>query len=395
MTLHPVVTAWLLLAGPLWASLGAWDIPRRYRNHDLDASRTRLLGGLAGWVGGPLLLVPLRTIRPELTARWAGAAGLLAVVQLYALFATVYPHNLCVTNGGYVLNQLNNGLTIGTIYALMAVGLTLIYSVQGVISFAHGQFYMIGGYVAYYVLQTFGGLNPVLAVPAAGLFTALLGMVFERAFLRPMHLGKIERAAEYAILVTFGFGFFLEYTTLAIVGPFPRKTDPFVLARSLKLGPLHLLPNRLVAAAVGLGLIFALLYLIRYTWLGKGLRAVSQDKQAAAVAGVNPLKMNTLAFGIGTMLADMSGAALIPVFSWVPWVGTTAALRSFVIIVLGGLGSIPGALFGGLIIGVVQALGAGCYPDASSGASYKEAFGLVIFALILLLRPTGLFGRAE
>jgi branched-chain amino acid transport system permease protein len=117
------------------------------------------------------------------------------------------------------------------------------------------------------------------------------------------------------------------------------------------------------------------------------------DKQAAAVVGINPLNMNTLAFGVGTMLAGMSGAALIPVFTWVPWVGVTASTRSFVIIVLGGLGSIPGALIGGLVIGLVEALGAGCYPDPSAGAAYKTAFGLVIFALMLLVRPTGLFGR--
>jgi branched-chain amino acid transport system permease protein len=103
--------------------------------------------------------------------------------------------------------------------------------------------------------------------------------------------------------------------------------------------------------------------------------------------------MNTLAFGIGTMLAGMSGAALIPVFTWVPWVGAAASSRSYVIIVLGGLGSIPGALAGGLIIGLVEALGAGCYPDPSKGAAYKTAFGLIIFALMLLVRPTGLFGR--
>jgi branched-chain amino acid transport system permease protein len=105
--------------------------------------------------------------------------------------------------------------------------------------------------------------------------------------------------------------------------------------------------------------------------------------------------MNTLAFGIGTMLAGMSGAALVPIFSWVPWIGVEAAGRSFVIIVLGGLGSVPGALLGGLIIGLVEAMGTACFPDPTRGLAYKAAFGLVIFALMLLFRPTGLFGRKE
>nr|MBC8263516.1 branched-chain amino acid ABC transporter permease [Anaerolineales bacterium] len=329
---------------------------------------------------------------------WAGGPGVLAAVELYGLFAITQPNNLCVTNASYVANQATNGLVIGSIYALMAVGLTLIYSVQGVISFAHGQFYMLGGYVSYYLLLLFGEkfaveLNPIIGVPVAGLVTMLIGFAFERLFLRPMHLGRVERTGEYAILITFGFGFFLQYTVLAIVGPFSQKTGTYLKAGSVRLGTLTLIPNRLVAAAVGMVLIGLLLYFINRTWTGKALRAVSMDKQAAAVTGINPLVMNTLAFGIGTMLAGMSGAALIPVFTWVPWVGMTASSRSYVIIVLGGLGSIPGALAGGLVIGLVEALGAGCYPDPSKGAAYKTAFGLIIFALMLLVRPTGLFGR--
>ena len=390
---------WLLLAGPVWATIGAWGLPRVYRRKGLDDSPARIVGGLGGLTLGPLLLAPLWYFTPELARwYWAGGPGVLAAVELYGLFAITQPNNLCVTNASYVANQATNGLVIGSIYALMAVGLTLIYSVQGVISFAHGQFYMLGGYVSYYLLLLFGEkfaveLNPIIGVPVAGLVTMLIGFAFERLFLRPMHLGRVERTGEYAILITFGFGFFLQYTVLAIVGPFSQKTGTYLKAGSVRLGTLTLIPNRLVAAAVGMVLIGLLLYFINRTWTGKALRAVSMDKQAAAVTGINPLVMNTLAFGIGTMLAGMSGAALIPVFTWVPWVGMTASSRSYVIIVLGGLGSIPGALAGGLVIGLVEALGAGCYPDPSKGAAYKTAFGLIIFALMLLVRPTGLFGR--
>ncbi len=390
---------WLLLAGPVWAAIGAWGLTRTYRRKGLDDSSVRVVGGLAGLTLGPLLLAPLWYFTPELDRwYWGGGTGALAAIELYGLFAVMQPNNLCVTNASYVANQSVNGLVIGSIYALMAVGLTLIYSVQGVISFAHGQFYMLGGYVSYYLLLFFVeklsvDLNPIFGVPVAGLITMLIGFAFERLFLRPMHLGRVERAGEYAILITFGFGFFLQYTTLAVVGPFSQKTDTYLKTGSLRMGTLNLIPNRLVAAAVGIVLIGLLLYLLNRTWTGKALRAVSMDKQAAAVTGINPLTMNTLAFGIGTMLAGMSGAALIPVFTWVPWVGVTASSRSYVIIVLGGLGSIPGALVGGLIIGLVEALGAGCYPDPSKGAAYKTAFGLIIFALMLLLRPTGLFGR--
>jgi branched-chain amino acid transport system permease protein len=390
---------WLILAGPVWAAIGAWGLPRVYRRKGLDDSPARLVGGLGGLTLGPLILGPLWYLTPDLSRwYWAGGTGALGAVELFALFAIVQSDNLCVTNASYVANQATNGLVIGSIYALMAVGLTLIYSVQGIISFAHGQFYMLGGYISYYLLlfvaERLGfQINSIFGVPVAGLVTMLIGFGFERLFLRPMHLGQIERTGEYAILITFGFGFFLQYTVLAMVGPFSQKTDAYLKAGSLKLGPLVMIPNRLVAAAIGVVLIGLLLYLLNRTWTGKALRAVSMDKQAAAVTGINPLRMNTLAFGIGTMLAGMSGAALIPVFTWVPWVGMTASTRSYVIIVLGGLGSVPGALLGGLIIGLVEALGAGCYPDPSKGAAYKTAFGLIIFALMLLVRPTGLFGR--
>ncbi len=388
------VIVWLFLAGPIWAGFGAWALPRVYRRHGLDDNPARFIGGLAGLTLGPLLLAPLWRFTPDLGRwQWSAGVGMLAAVELYGLFAVLNPGSLCVTNPGYVADQAASGLTIGFIYALMAVGLTLIYSVQGIISFAHGQFYMLGGYVSYYFLQWMVPLNPILGVPIAGLATLLMGLAFERWFLRPMHLGRIERVGEYAILITFGLGFFLQYTVLAAVGPFSQKAPVFTQARVLTLGPVSLLPNRLVAAAVGIFLTGALLYLLNRTWLGKALRAVSMDKQASAVVGINPLTMNTLSFGLGTMLAGMAGATLIPVFTWVPWVGDSAAVRSFVIIVLGGLGSVPGALLGGLLIGLVEALGAGCYPDPSKGAAYKTAFGLVIFAVMLLLRPRGMFGR--
>lgn len=394
MNIHPVVVIWLLGAGPAWAALGAWSLPRLYRRKGLEDAPAQFLGGMAGLTLGPLALAPLWRFTPNLRPwYWSGGAGVLASIELYALFAFLNPDNLCVTNFGYIADQAANGLTIGFIYALIAIGLTLIYSVQGIVSFAHGQFYMLGGYVSYYFLQLFAPVNPIVGIPVAGLVTMLIGFAFERLFLRPMHLGRIERAGEYAILITFGLGFFLEYTVLAAVGPFSQKAPGFTQARVLTIGPLSLLPNRLVAGAVGIVLTIALLYLLNRTWLGKALRAVSMDKQAAAVVGINPLTINTLSFGIGTMLAGMAGATLIPVFTWVPWVGGPSAVRSFVIIVLGGMGSVPGAFLGGLIIGLVEAVGAGCYPDPSKGAAYKTAFGLIIFAVMLLLRPTGLFGR--
>ncbi len=310
-------------------------------------------------------------------------------------------------NLSFLLRLLADGLLIGFIYALMAMGLTLIFSVLRVVSFAHGEHYMIGGFAAYYLLETFTGLHPLVAILLAGSVTFAIGAVFERIFLRPLAEEKVERPGEYAILVTFGLGFFLQYLTLALIGPHPKKAARYfdlpafelgpikATAATLKLGTIPLSATRLTAAVIAVVLMLIMLYLIHHTWLGRGLRAVSQDKQAAAVVGINPLRMSTLAFGMGTMLAGMSGAALVPAFAWVPAVGAPAAVKSYVIIVLGGMGSIPGAMLGGLIIGVVEALGTGLLPDPNRAFAYRDAYGMLIFALVLLLRPRGLFGRQE
>jgi branched-chain amino acid transport system permease protein len=307
--------------------------------------------------------------------------------------------------GQYLMNLTLNGLLIGLIYGLMALGLTLIFSVLGIVSFAHGEFYMIGGYVVYFLLEAFTALHPLLAILAAGLVTFLIGIIFERLFLQPLARGKIERPGEYAILVTFGLAFFLQYLVTGVVGPFPKKADRFFdlpevdvgwltsAAGTLKVGGIPLGASRLAAAALAVVLLLAMVYFIKRTWVGKGLQAVSQDKSAAAVVGINPLNMNTLAFGLGTMLAGMSGATLVNVFAWVPWVGVPASSKAYVIIVLGGMGSMPGAMLGGLIIGVVEALGAGLLPDPGRAMAYKDGFGLLLFALVLLLKPTGIFGR--
>lgn len=412
--------AWLILAGPLWSAIAAYLIPRRYREAEADDRNVLTAAALGGFAIGPLIFGLMWRNTPKINRDWMIVLGSLGAWQIYTLFALHNADNLCVAapyHITYLAQQTANGVVIGCIYSLMAVGLTLIYSVQGIVSFAHGQLYMVGGYFSFYFLlhasnllsqltDTEISINPLWGIPVAALIVFLMGAFFERVFLKPMHDGLIERVAEYAILITFGFGFVVEYTTLAIAGPFPQRTDRFIEVRRFTLprtqitdefafGPINIIGDRAFAMLVGIALIFALLYFLQRTWTGRALRATSQDRQAAAVTGINPTNMNTLSFGMGSMLAAMSGAALIPIFAWVPWVGAEMVGRSYVIVVLGGLGSVPGALVGGIIVGIVEALGAGCHPDPSRGAAYKEAFALVIFALVLLLKPTGLFGREQ
>ena len=410
---HPSIFVYALLWIIGWGALGMVITPRVYARKDLDVSQAGLVGAAMGGAGGPIFLIPLWIITPKLDWRWAALPGVFILLIFTVAFARSDPDNFCVTNGSYLTTQIVNGLVMGVIYGLMALGLTLIFSILGVVSFAHGEFYMIGGMAVFYMsVVWFPGLNPILSIFAAALITFLIGVVFEFTFLRAMNSGKVERPGEYAILVTFGLAFFLQYLMLALVGANPKKVDRFINYPEITVpagaespifemssrtfnffDSISISSTRITAALISIVLLILLMWFLNRTWIGKALRAVSQDRQAAAVTGINPNVMNTLAFGLGGMLAGLSGASLIQVFSWVPWVGILASARAFVIIVLGGMGSLPGAFIGGLVVGLVETIGAGCVPDPQRASAYIPAYGMVILVIVLLLKPTGLFGR--
>lgn len=400
-----ILILWLLAAGPLWAVVGARILPRRYRSRGLDPRQAALAGGLWGSLLGPAVLAYLFVTTPVLRqSRHVWTPALLLTAELMLLFRALYPTNPLVTDPGYLANQLQDGLIVGAVYATMAVGLTLIYSVQGIISFTHGQIVMFGGVLGYLLLTKFLAVNALFVIPLVGLVALALGLLLERTLLLPLHAGSIERPGEYAILITFGFGLFLQYALVGVLGNpsgirAPRYTDRPLLglsASTLDFGALRVRTDLLIAAAIGLALFVLLTWFLQRTWTGRSLRAVAMNRQAAAVAGIDSGRAFTLAFGIGTMLAGMSGAALVAVMNFpVPEVATVAAIRSYVVIVLGGLGSVPGAFLGGLLLGVAEALTVAGFPDPSRGATYQVAAGLVLFGFILLVRPQGFLGRRE
>ncbi|MGD8389709.1 MAG: branched-chain amino acid ABC transporter permease [Desulfobacteraceae bacterium] len=292
----------------------------------------------------------------------------------------------------YILMQGANGLVIGCLYALMALGLTVIFSVLKIINFGHGEFYMIGGYMSYALATLVGGLNPFVGVLFAIVVLLVVGSAFDALFLRPLHKGIVERPDEYAILVTFGLSFFLQNLMLGLAGPFPHRTESF-LPGGIHVGSIMISGDRLVAAGVALILMFGLLLFIKMSWTGRAMRAVSQDREAASVTGINPVRTGNIAFSIGAALAGASGALIAPIFSIVPDVGVLPGVRSFIIVVLGGMGSVKGAILGGLIIGLVESMGAALIPDMSRALAYRELYGLIIFVIVLLFRPRGLFGE--
>ena len=401
--------AWMVF----WGVTGSIVTRRVYLRRDLDTSNAGFSGAMIGAATGPFGLVPLWIKTPDLTTRLMVFPALAAVGLIVTAFAIADPSNNCVSNGDFVASQIMNGLIIGIIYGFMALGLTLIFSILGVVSFAHGEFYMIGGMITYFMTTVwFPDIYPIFGIMTACAATLAIGAAFERMFLTPMYDGRVDRPVEYGILVTFGLAFTLQYFVQATAGanPFkarrfidfprirlPSEADPWLIKATrghLELFDTISISNPRFTAAVMCILVFlALMYFLHRTWTGKALRAVSQDSQAAAIAGINPDHMNMLAFALGGMIAALAGSMLVQAFSWLPQVGAIPALRSFVIVVLGGLGSVPGAFLGGIIVGLVEAAGTGCIPDTQRAAAYIPAYGMIVLTLTLLLRPTGLLGR--
>lgn len=286
------------------------------------------------------------------------------------------------------LAHITNGLVVGCIYALMAMGLTLIFGVLRIINFAHGEFYMIGGYVSYFVTQSLG-LPPLVGLFAAIGVTFVMGLCVEYCLLTPLYGSKLEHKDEYALLVTFALSIFMLNSGLAWFGPY-QKASAALAEGSIRLGSLAISEGRLLAAAIAVVLLLIMLAVIKKTWVGIALRAISQDREAATVVGIKASTLGCAAFAIGTAMAGAAGSLLGPIFMISPEMGVMPAMKSFVIIVLGSMGSIRGALVGALIVGLAEALGAFLL-----NVSYRDAYAFVILVMILLLKPNGLFGGKQ
>lgn len=287
--------------------------------------------------------------------------------------------------------QMLNGLVISVFYALTALGLSLIFGVLRIVNFAHGELYMMGGF-AYYVLTVPLGVPPVLAVPSASVAVFLVGAVLEWLLIRPIHQGKVDRPDEYAIMITFALAILLQNLALSVFGPWSQR-PPAVFQGRVEIGALIISGDRLAAAAIGIALIVATILVLQYSWAGKAVRAVSQDREATEVLGVNVNLAGMFAFGVGAALAGAAGALMGPVFNVTPTMGVIPVVKAYVVVVLGGLGSLRGAILGALILGQAEIVAMILIPDTTRALAYKDAYGLALLILVLLLRPQGLFGE--
>lgn len=284
---------------------------------------------------------------------------------------------------------LLSGIVIGIIYSLMALGITFIYGIMKMINWSMGEFYMIGSYVQYALLASFLGWDRwYLALPLSMASVFVLGVIVQRVLLRPMYLGGIERRDEYATIITIAL--MVLFRNLAIVLGGPNQYSPKDYAKPTTLLTLPISGNRVVAL-VGTLVLLALFYVLtRRTWLGRAFRGAAQNRVGIQTAGVDVLRLDMLAFGVGVALAAAAGALLAPDFLVYPENGAISTFKGFEIIVIGGLGSIMGSVVGGLLLGVIEALG-----SVFLSPAYKDLYGFVLLIALLAVRPTGLFGERE
>ncbi len=288
------------------------------------------------------------------------------------------------------LDLLINGLITGVFYALMAIGLSLIFGILKIVNFAHGEFYMLGAY-AYTLTALKLDISPWLALPVAFVVGALVGLAVERFLMRPLYAGYASWGLmrdEYALIVTFGLSLLLINLVDKVIGPYGFRGPALVAISRIYVGPVVISGHRLFAVLAAAAIIVVTMLVVRYSYLGRQIQAVSQNRLGASLAGIDPGEISAIVFALSGGLAAISGALLANIFNPTPDVGAFPAVKSYVIVVLGGMGSLPGAIVASLLLGVLENFG-GVYISYQ----YRETYGLIILILVLLFRPQGLFGQ--
>ena len=283
-----------------------------------------------------------------------------------------------------LIQVIAGGLLLGAVYALFSSGLTLIWGMMNVINFAHGDFVMLGMYVAFVVWTLMGG-GPAAAVPIAALVLASLGIVCYFALIR--HIMRGPMLAQ--ILGTFGLALLLRYSAFWYFGTSFRTLPETLVGGTLVIGPIRVESSRLLAGVVALLVTACLHFILTRTALGSRMLAVAEDPVAAELMGIRPDLMQAVAWGLAAAATGIAGALIANFFYVAPTVGETLAIVAFVTVSLGGFGSVPGALVAGLLIGVIESVSA-----YAIGPIYKDIAVYALFVLALWLRPQGLMGKA-
>lgn len=286
-----------------------------------------------------------------------------------------------MVNATLFASQLMNGLVLGFLFVLIAVGMSIIFGMLGLVNFAHGAFFALGAYLAL-TLRPHLGFGGVLV--AAPILVGLIGLIVERTLLRPLY----DKEPLLSLLLTFGLALFIEELIRTLWGAMGHPFEtPALLAGFLHYGPVFVTRYRLAVLAITVLLLAAIWLFLEKTPYGRIVRAGSRDPEMVSMLGINLKRVFMFIFGLGCLLAGTAGVLAAPLWSVVPSMAEQAIMPAFVVVVIGGLGSLRGALVAGLMVGIAVAMSIQFWPVASTSIMY------VLMIIVLLLRPRGLFGE--
>ena len=285
-----------------------------------------------------------------------------------------------------LIQQLINGLSLGSVYALVALGYTMVYGIINLLNFAHGDVYMVGAFVGYYIITNFNlGFLPRLILTM--LITGILGLVIYQVAYRPL-----RNSTRIASLITaIGMSYLLQNGMIYIAGPQTRSFPQIINNQLYKFGAIQISTMQLLMLATTILLMIALQLIVQQTKFGKAMRAVSNDPEAAQLMGINSNQVISFTFFLGSMLAGAGGMLVGMYYNTItPTMGAGPGLKAFIAAVVGGIGSVPGAMLGGYLIGITEVM-----ISAFGNSMIRDAVVYLILIIILLVRPSGILGKYE
>lgn len=284
------------------------------------------------------------------------------------------------------LSYLINGISLGSVYAIIALGYTMVYGIARMLNFAHGDIIMVGGFTVFTIVTTMGG-SPVVGILASVVVCTVLGVTIERVAYRPL-----RDASPLAVLITaIGVSYLLQNVALLIFGSNARQFTSVITVPALKLagGKLSISSVTIVAILSCIVIMAALMTFINKTKMGQAMLAVSEDRGAATLMGINVNRTISVTFAIGSALAAVAGVLLCSAYpSLSPYTGSMPGIKAFVAAVFGGIGSIPGAFIGGILLGIIENLA-----KAYISSQLSDAIVFSVLIIVLLVRPTGILGK--
>lgn len=281
------------------------------------------------------------------------------------------------------LQVIVNGILLGGLYACMAIGFSIVWGVMNLINLAHGSMIVLGAYITYLTTRRFG-IDPFLTIPLSGAALFLLGWMLQRFLINPI----VRVSALMTLIFTFGLDMVMVNVNLALFTADLRTVAVPYGYRSVALGGVSVTFPRLAVFAVAVALTVGLDIFLNRTRLGNAIKATSFDREAASLAGIEISRIYALTFAIGAAMAGIAGSLIAVVYPFNPVTGDTLTMKSFVVVILGGLGSVPGAILGGILLGVIENLA-----SLLLDPGYRDAIGFGILILVLVLRPQGLLGK--